>query len=170
MVQKIFTVIVKIWACLFLLHYEYMLIHTYRSFKQIKNKKNKNTTCGTDTGLSGPSFYLKVLVKKGHNSKNIAFRVMFFALHVHLVMMSKYAKFGVDTFNTFWVMGYIKIIAHQHWQSSDHNGFFFLRNRLAKNKLTIICIPLSELLYLLCNYMQFVFLTSQLTSTCIISL
>ena len=26
----------------------------------------------------------------------------------HLVMMNKYAKFGVDTVNTFWVMGYIK--------------------------------------------------------------
>ena len=37
---------------------------------------------------------------KGHNSKNIAFRVMLLVLHLKLVMMSKYSKFGVDTFNT----------------------------------------------------------------------
>ena len=37
------------------------------------------------------SFYLKTYVKKGDNSKTIVFRVM----------ISKYSKFGVDTFNTF---------------------------------------------------------------------
>ena len=36
----------------------------------------------------GPSFYLKSLVKMGHNSINIAFRVMSLALQLHLVMMS----------------------------------------------------------------------------------
>ena len=46
----------------------------------------------------GPSFYLNLLVKKGHNSKNIAYRVMLLVLQLHLVMMN---KFGVDTFNTF---------------------------------------------------------------------
>ena len=30
-------------------------------------------------------------------------------LQLHLVMMSKYSKLGIDTFNTFWVMGYIKV-------------------------------------------------------------
>ena len=43
----------------------------------------------------GPSFYLKFLVKKGHNSKNISFRVISLALQPHFVMMSKYSKFLV---------------------------------------------------------------------------
>ena len=41
-----------------------------------------------------PSFYL-FLVKMGHNTKTIAFRVMPLALQ--LVMMNKYSKSGVDT-------------------------------------------------------------------------
>ena len=45
-----------------------------------------------------PSFYLKSLVKKGHNSKNTAFRVMLLVLQLHLVIMSKYSKFGVDQY------------------------------------------------------------------------
>ena len=55
----------------------------------------------------GSSFYLKYLV---NNSKNLAFRVMHddHVLQLHLIMMSKYFKFGVDAFSTFWVMGYIK--------------------------------------------------------------
>ena len=46
-----------------------------------------------------------------------------FALEMHLLMMSKYSKFGVDTFNTFWEMDNIKVIAWQQqwWWSSDHN-------------------------------------------------
>ena len=32
-------------------------------------------------------------------------------LQLHQVLMSKYSKFGVDTYNTFWVMGYIKVFA-----------------------------------------------------------
>ena len=44
-----------------------------------------------------PLFYLKCLGKKGHNSKNIAFRVMLLVSQLHPVMMSKYSKFGVDT-------------------------------------------------------------------------
>ena len=51
----------------------------------------------------GPSFNLKIEVNKGHNSKPIALRVMPLALHLHLVMMSKYSKFGVYTVNTFRV-------------------------------------------------------------------
>ena len=62
--------------------------------------------------FQGPSFYLKFLVKKGHNSTNMAFRVMPLVLQLHLVMMSKYTKFGaVDTFNTFREMGYINVFA-----------------------------------------------------------
>ena len=68
-----------------------------------------NTTCGTNVSLSGrPSFCLKIYAKKGHNSLTIAIRVKPLVLQLHLVMMSKHSKFGVDTFNTFWVTGYIK--------------------------------------------------------------
>ena len=51
-------------------------------------------------------------------------------------MMSKYSKFGIDTFNTdFWVMGYIK------GDNNDNNNDdklitiaqLFLWNRQAKN-------------------------------------
>ena len=38
---------------------------------------------------------------RGHNSKIIAFKVMTLFLQLHLVMISKYSKFGIDTFNTF---------------------------------------------------------------------
>ena len=54
-----------------------------------------------------PSFYLKRKVKKGHDSKTIGFRGMPLVLQLHLVMMSKYSKFGVDIFNTSCVKGYI---------------------------------------------------------------
>ena len=66
----------------------------------------------------GSLFFLKFLVKKGHNSKNIAFRVMSLVLQLHLVKMS---KFGVDTFNTFWVMGYTKLFAWWQQWSNDLN-------------------------------------------------
>ena len=65
---------------------------------------------------------------RGHNSKNsknIAFRVMPLVLQLYLVMVSKYSKFGVDTFNNFCVMGYIKVFARQGRRSSDHNGSTF---------------------------------------------
>ena len=59
-----------------------------------------------------PSFYLNVLVKKGHNSKSITFGVMPLALQLlHLVMMSMYSKCGSDTFNTFLGIGYIIVFA-----------------------------------------------------------
>ena len=41
-------------------------------------------------------------------------------LQMHLFMMSKYSKFGVDTLSTFWVMGYIKVFAQQR-QLQQHN-------------------------------------------------
>ena len=55
------------------------------------------------------------------------FRVMPLALQLHLVMMSKFSKFGVDIFNIFLVMGYIKVFARrrqrqQRRRSSDHNS------------------------------------------------
>ena len=55
----------------------------------------------TKLDFQGPSFYLTFLVTKGHNFKTIASRVMSLALKLHLVMMSKYFKFAVDTISTF---------------------------------------------------------------------
>ena len=50
--------------------------------------------------------------------------------------MSKYSKFDVDTFNIFWVIGYIIVFAHwcqqrrQQQRSRDHNKLdFFLRKK-----------------------------------------
>ena len=40
------------------------------------------------------------------------------ALQLHLVMMSKYSKFGVDAFNTFWVMSKFKFL---HNADDDNN-------------------------------------------------
>ena len=56
------------------------------------------------------------LFKKGHNSKNIAFRVMHLALKLHLAIISRHSMFGVDTFNNFLVKGYIKVFAQQQQQ------------------------------------------------------
>ena len=101
---------------------------------------NKSTTYHTNTNLSGAIIYLKVFVKKGHYSKNIANRVMSIVMQMHVVMMSKYSKFGVHTFNTFWVMGFIKIFVwwlqqqqqQQQQRSCDHNSliFFFKTDKL----------------------------------------
>ena len=49
----------------------------------------------------GPSLYFEFLVKKGHNSKTIPFRVMPLVLQLHLVMMNKHSKISVDTFDTY---------------------------------------------------------------------
>ena len=58
------------------------------------------------SSVEGPSFFLQFLVKKRHNSKYIAFRVMSLVLQLQLVMMSKCSKFGVDTFNaSFYANG-----------------------------------------------------------------
>ena len=87
--------------------------------------------------VRGPSFYLKFLIKKKHNSKNIPFRVMPLALQLHLVMISKDSKLGVDTlsFNTFWVIGFL------YDDNDDYQtitiAWLFLWNRQAKNKLTL---------------------------------
>ena len=46
-------------------------------------------------------------------------------MQLHNVMMSKYSKFGVDTFYSFWVMGYIKAFAWQQQRrrrSNYHNS------------------------------------------------
>ena len=67
----------------------------------------------------GPSFFIKSLVKIGHNSRNIAFIVIPLVLQLHLVMLSKYSKFGFDTFNTFWVMGYMKLFLYDNDDKDD---------------------------------------------------
>ena len=82
-----------------------------------------------------PSFYLKFLVKKRNNSKTIAFKAMSLVLQLQLDMMSKYSKFSVDTFTTFWVMSYIKAFAwHWRWQrqflQSQQLDFFFKTDKL----------------------------------------
>ena len=88
---------------------------------------NKNTACSTNTRL--PSFYLQFInfiksyIKKGHNSKIISFRVISLVMKLHLVMMSKYSKFGV----TVGSMGYIKVSTNNNGDIidndlSDHNS------------------------------------------------
>ena len=44
---------------------------------------------------------LNLKLKKGHNSKTTVFRVVPLVMQLHLVMMSKYSKFGVDTLSTY---------------------------------------------------------------------
>ena len=73
-------------------------------------------------------------------------------LQLHLIMMSKFSKFGVDSFNTFWVMGYIKVLHDNYfdfWQrwrqqqrSSDHNNLTFSLVLIAQMILTeeLLCI------------------------------
>ena len=90
---------------------------------------NKSTACSTMLICQGPSFYLKLLVKKGHNSKNIAFRVMLLVLQQHLVMMSKYFQgWWSDTFNTFWVKSYITVLMMM--TSSDHKNSTFCSKQI----------------------------------------
>ena len=89
------------------------------------NKKRTNLT------TAPPSFYLKIL--KGQNSKNIAFRVM--PLHLATAPCHDEQVFqvcGVDTFDTFWVMGYIKVfVQRQRWWSSNDNGSTFSSKQMS---------------------------------------
>ena len=73
--------------------------------------------CGTNAHLPGPSFYLKCFV--GHNSEIIAFRIISPCLATAPCHDEQVFKicFGVDTFNTFWVMGYIKVFERRRQQS-----------------------------------------------------
>ena len=98
------------------------------------HKQNKSATYGTNARLSGDITLLKTFSL--HNSINIDFRVMPLVLQLHLVIMSKYSKFSVETFNTFWVMGYIKVFARRRrWQrrSSDHNSSTFSSEQTSLN-------------------------------------
>ena len=70
-------------------------------------------------------------------------------LQLHIVMMSKYSQFGADTFNTFWVMVYIKVFAWHRQQSSDH---FFWNRQAKKRSFT--------------NFVRFLFFVTSLLITC----
>ena len=62
---------------------------------------------------------------------------MSLVLQLQFVMMSKYSKSGVDTFNTFREMGYIKVFAQRQQRSSDlviTKARLFHRNRQTKKK------------------------------------
>ena len=85
----------------------------------------KSTAWGTNAHLSGVIILLNFLVKKGYNFKHLAFKVMPLVLQLHLVKIIKYSKFDIDTINTFWVMGYIKVFAWWCWRSSYHNSLTF---------------------------------------------
>ena len=73
-----------------------------------------------------------------------------FVLQLHFVMMSKNSKFGVHTFNTFWIMSYIKVFAWRWQQSSDHNSSTFsaktdqLKNRTTKERAKLSQVKLSQ--------------------------
>ena len=61
---------------------------------------------------------------------------MSLVLQLHLVMMSKYSKFGVVYFNTFCVISYIKFL-HSNYDKNNDLAMtmlnFFLPKRRAKN-------------------------------------
>ena len=74
---------------------------------------------------------LNFLFKKGHISKPIVLRVVPLVLEMHLVTMSKYCKFGIDTLILFFLeMSYIKVFVRQEQRrkrrgSSYHNSSTF---------------------------------------------
>ena len=59
-------------------------------------------------------------------------------LQLHLVIMRKYSKFGVDTLNTFWLMGKFWVFKFLQDENNDDDlaitiAQHFLRNRQAKS-------------------------------------
>ena len=76
---------------------------------------------------------------------------MSLVLQLYLVIMTKYSKFGVDTFNKQWVIGYIKVFARWRRRSNNHNSCF-LRNRRVNNQscrttYVILNLRFSKFLY-----------------------
>ena len=55
---------------------------------------------------------------------------MSLGLQQDLIMMSKYSKFGVDIFNTFWVMSYIKVLHDD--DDNDNNSTFSSKQTSSK--------------------------------------
>ena len=81
---------------------------------------NKSTACGTQcSSVRNHHSTLNVYIKKGHNSKTIAFSFMSLVLQQHL----KYSKFGVDTLSNFSVMGYIKVFARRRSSAITRGRF-----------------------------------------------
>ena len=60
-------------------------------------RNNKSTACGTNVRLSGAI----ILLKKFKFKRGITPKVMSLVLQLYLVMITKYSKFGTDTFITF---------------------------------------------------------------------
>ena len=80
----------------------------------------KSTTSSTNTNLSGAIILLKIVLLK----KWIIFSCDFL-LQQHLVMMS---KFGLDTFSSFWLIGYIKAFAQQWWWKQQQQRKMFVKH------------------------------------------
>ena len=72
-------------------------------------------------------------------------------LQLHLVMISKYSKSGVDNFNTFWVMGYFKVFAQWQWRrSNDHNSSTFSleqTSKIALHKYSFVKLTINPLIF-----------------------
>ena len=69
---------------------------------QLDKVFNISNICNSNAHLSAAIILLRfIFVKKGHNSKTIAFRVIPLVLQLQPVIMSTLSKFGVDNFNTF---------------------------------------------------------------------
>ena len=92
-----------------MIHYQSTVTKTYNFLLHLEGEQIKRATERKTRAphavpklvCRGPSFYLKIKLKKGHNSKSTAFRVMPCVPQLHLVMISKHSKFGVDTLSTF---------------------------------------------------------------------
>ena len=66
-----------------------------------KYNKQKHLYAVPKLVCQGPSFYLNYLVKKGHNSKTIAFRVMPLVLQLPLVMKNNIPSLVLIPFKYF---------------------------------------------------------------------
>ena len=69
----------------------------------------------------------KYYIKKKHYFKNIACRIMPYMLQLYLTLISKYSKFCVEIFKTFWVMGYIKVLHHNEDLNNHRPKTYFLQ-------------------------------------------
>ena len=59
-------------------------------------------------------------VTKGHNSNTTACWIMPLVLQLCIDMICKSSKFLVDSFKSFWAMGYIKVFFH--YDKDNENG------------------------------------------------
>ena len=61
---------------------------------------------------------------------------MLLVLQLHFVIMSKFSKIGVDTLNTFWVMGYVQLKSKKKEMESKIPVFYI--TMLGLRKLQVI--------------------------------